>query len=262
MSLSARRRPPTDGRNKLLKTLATEGPGAALARLEVVEVTRGQTLFQSDQRTPWVWIPDSCVVSLRVSLPDGADVESALFGEEGFIGLWNFTDARSETGPVHLRAVVIKEGTAWRLPAAELRAAVDSSAAVRAAFLAQQVSLGAEMLTRTICNRHHRIDRQLCRWLLTYRDRAHSDELRCTQQELADILGVRREGVTEALGGLAATRAVELRRGGLRILDPTRLAAGACPCYRPLDGRFSATMAQPTTTNTADSHAALTRAPG
>lgn len=262
MTLSVHGKSPIHSRNPLLRALIRECPGHLVTVLEAIEVARGQTLFESDHRTPWVWIPETCVVSLRVSLPDGADVESALFGEEGFIGLWNSTDPGTGTGVVHLRAVVLKDGVAWRMPATALRGAIDSSAGVRAAFLAQQVSLGSEMLTRTICNRHHRIDRQLCRWLLTYRDRARSDDIGCTQQELAAILGVRREGVTEALGRLAAAGAVGLRRGGLRILDAAHLAANACACYRPVDGRFSATMMQPTMTKTADSHAALTRAPG
>lgn len=250
---------PESSRNPMLRALVSHASPAVMRTLELVKVTDGETVHDNRLRNGHVWMPSTCVLSSRVSLTDGASIEIALHGEEGFVGIWPVV-GEPRTGVFHAESVALRDGLAWRLPVAEFRDALMESAAVHAALVSLQTQIGAEMLGRAICNRHHRLDRQLARWLLLYRERASSDDLRCTHQCLADILGVRREGVTEALGAFEDGGAVALRRGGLQIVDAARLAANACSCYRPADGRLEATIANPTRTNTSDNHPAFARA--
>lgn len=252
---------PATSRNPLMRALVSGASPETLRSVELVPVAEGEVVHDIRQRADHVWMPLTCVLSWRVSLADGASAEIALHGEEGFVGIWP-TLGEPRVGMFHAHCVAIRGGLAWRMPVSAFRDALAESPAVRQALLAFQSTIGAEMIGRAICNRHHRIDRQLARWLMLYRDRARSDDLHCTQQGLADILGVRREGVTEALGMLEGDGAVSLRRGGLRIVDAGRLAAHACSCYRPEDGRFSATNAKPTAMNASDRPAALRNAPG
>lgn len=258
---------PSASRNPVLRALLDGAPAPLLRELEPVVVETGEIVHDNRLRAEHVWMPFSCILSSRVALPDGASMEAALHGEEGFVGIWSTLGihARGEPRPdgsfIELSVVALRGGLAWRMPVDMFRAAWQSSAALQVAMLALQSELGTETLVRAICNRHHRIDRQLCRWLMLYHDRARSDELIATHQDLADILGVRREGITEALGELAHSGAVELRRGGLRIRDAARVVAGACRCYRPGSApRFSATKSRPTAMNTTDNPMALRKA--
>jgi CRP-like cAMP-binding protein len=239
--------------------LVRDAPPELLRALELVPVTKGEVVHDNRLRNSHVWMPLTCVLSSRAALPDGASVEIALHGEEGFIGIWP-TVGEPRFGKYHARSIALRDGLAWRMPVPAFREALARSDVVRAAFVVFQTTVGSEMLGRAICYRHHRIDRQLCRWLLLYRERASSDDISCTHQCLAEILGVRREGITEALGMLEASGAVDLRRGGVRIVDAGKLAANACGCYRPEDGRLSDTMMAPTMTKTADSAAAFVKA--
>ena len=259
MPLMSPRTSPGASRNPLVQALVRDAPPDALRALELVPVTKGEVVHDNRLRDTHVWMPLTCMLSSRAALPDGSSVEIALHGEEGFIGIWP-TVGEPQVGKYHARSIALRDGLVWRMPVPAFREALARSEAVRAAFFVFQTIVGAEMLGRAICYRHHRLDRQLSRWLLLYRDRAGSDDLSCTHQCLAEILGVRREGITEALGLLEGSGAVELRRGGLRIVDAVRLAANACSCYRPDDGRLSATITAPTTTKTTDSAAAFIKA--
>lgn len=259
MPLSSPRTSPQASRNPLVQALVRDAPQDVLRALELVAVTKGEVVHDNRLRNGHVWMPLTCILSSRAALPDGASVEIALHGEEGFIGIWP-TVGEPRFGKYHAHSIALRDGLAWRMPVPVFREALERSDTVRAAFVVFQTMVGSEMLGRAICYRHHRIDRQLARWLLLYRERANSDDLSCTHQCLADILGVRREGITEALGMLERSGAMGLRRGGLRIVDAAELAANACGCYRPDDGRLSETMAAPTTTNTADSAAAFVKA--
>lgn len=253
---------PAESRNPILQALRRADSGDLLCALELVAVERGEVVHDNHLRNDHVWMPLTCVLSPRIALSDGASMEAALCGEDGFVGVWA-TLGVTERDRFETRVVALRGGLAWRLPVPSFRQALVQCAEVRLAVLALQTQFSVETALRAICNRHHRIDRQLCRWLMLYRERARSDELIATQQELADILGVRREGITEALGQFAAAGVLELRRGGLQISDATRLAANACSCYRPVeDGRFSATNAKPTTMNASDRPAALRNAAG
>lgn len=253
---------PAESRNPILQALLRAASGDLLRALELVAVERGEVVHDNHLRNDHVWMPLTCVLSPCIALSDGSSMEAALCGEDGFVGVWA-TLGVTERERFEIRVVALRGGLAWRLPVPSFRQALVQCAEVRLAVLALQTQFSVEIVLRAICNRHHRIDRQLCRWLLLYRERARSDELIATQQELADILGVRREGITEALGRLAADGVLELRRGGLQISGATRLAAHACSCYRPVeDDRFSATNAKPTTMNASDRPAALRNAAG
>lgn len=255
---------PAASRNPMLRALVREAAPRVLQALELVTVTTGEVVYDNILRADHVWMPLSCVLSGRVTLPDGASMEAALHGDEGFVGIWSTSGAQCGRGRhFDARVIAMRGGLAWCLPVAAFRGAWNASPAVRLALLTLQTAWGAEVLVRAICNRHHRIDRQLCRWLMLYRERARSDELVATHQGLADILSVRREGVTEALGHLAHAGALELRRGGLRIVDAARVAANVCGCYRSETApRFSATNARPTKMNAIDRPAALRTAAG
>lgn len=255
---------PSESRNPVLRALVRDAAPHVLQALELVMVANGEVVHDDRLRADDVWMPLTGVLSGRVSLPDGASMEAALHGEEGFVGIWSTVGARhGHDRQFDSQVIALRGGLVWRLPVASFREAWSASPAVQVATLTLQTTLGAETLIRAVCNRHHRIDRQLCRWLMLYRRLARSDELVATQQEMADILGVRREGITEALGQLAHAGALDLRRGGLRIVDAAHVAANACSCYRAEgDERFSATNPKPTTMNASDRPAALRNAAG
>jgi len=248
---------PAESCNPLLQTLLRAAPQDALRALELVAVERGEVVHDDHLRNDHVWMPLTCVLSTRVALSDGSSMEAALCGEDGVIGI-SPTFGTTARDRFEVRVVALRGGLAWRLPMRSFRQTLAQCGEMRLAVLTLQTYFGIETLLRAICNRHHRIGRQLCRWLLLYRERARSDELVATHQELADILGVRREGITEALGDLADAGMLRLRRGGLRIIDVARLGANACGCYRPVaDDRFSATNAEPTMMNATDRPAAF-----
>lgn len=227
------------------------------ADLECVTLSTGSVVFDNIDPGPYAIFPADCVLSLRGVLPDGDSSELALISRDGMVGLGALAGNSPAGGKVHMRWHAMRAGTAWRLPIRTLLDLIDASPAAHSAIMACYNRLAWEFLVRAQCNRHHRLEEQLCGWLLRFRALSDSDEIACTQQEIADVIGVRREGVTEALGRLQASGAVDCGRGRLRILDAAALDGRACGCQRVVDDRLSASITQPVATNTADRPAAF-----
>ena len=185
---------------------------------------RGHTLV-GEQR--YVYFPTSSIVSLLYVLADGSSAEIAVTGNEGLVGISLFMGG--ETTPS--RAVVQSAGHGYRLKGQVLRKEFESGGAFQHLLLRYTQALITQMTQTAVCNRHHTVDQQLCRWLLLSLDRLPGDELVMTQELIANMLGVRREGVTEAAGKLQADGLIRYTRGRIKVLDRKQLEARVCECY-------------------------------
>jgi CRP-like cAMP-binding protein len=217
----------TPKQNHLLAAL----PAAELARLapqlERVPLPLGAVIYESGGEQGYVYFPASGIVSLLCVMNDGAAAEIAVVGNEGMVGIALFMGG--ETTPS--RAVVQSAGSAWRLAAASIKAEFARGGALQRVLLLYTQALITMMTQTAVCNRHHVLEQQLCRWLLLSLDRLPSNQLVMTQQLVANMLGVRREGVTEAAGRLQADGLISYRRGRINVLDRSKLEKRACECY-------------------------------
>lgn len=261
MADGPRQRTALDVRNHALRALLAADPSRLSSELEHVTIDTGMVVYDNQAPGLYMLFPVSCLLSLRSRLPDGDSVEVALISDEGMAGLGAIAGRGPVGGPMHLRWVSMRAGTAWRLPARSVLELIDVSVAARTAVMTAYNRLAWEFLVRAQCFRHHHLEAQLSGWLLRYRVLSGSDEMFFTQQELAEVIGVRREGITEALGRLQALGAVSCGRGRLRILNSTVLATRACGCQAVLDDRLSASIMTPVATKTPDRPTALRKAP-
>ncbi|ANG62706.1 Crp/Fnr family transcriptional regulator [Marinobacterium aestuarii] len=213
--------------NHLLAALSADEYARISPHLERVPLPLGHVLYESGHELRHVYFPTDSIVSLLYVMLNGASAEVAVVGNEGIIGIALFMGG--ETMPN--RAVVQSAGHAYRLPGQLLKQAFQDSIALQHLLLRYTQALLTQMAQTAVCNRHHSLDQQLCRWLLLSRDRLPSDELLMTQELIANMLGVRREGVTEAAGKLQAADLIRYQRGHISILDRAGLEARACECY-------------------------------
>ena len=195
--------------------------------LELLQLTAGQILYESRTRFQHVYFPVDCVVSLLYLMEDGASAEIAVVGNEGLVGIALFMGG--DTTPS--RAVVRSAGYAYRLSGSLLRKEFSLSGALQHLLLRYTQALLTQMAQTQACSRHHSIDQQFCRWLLLSLDRLPSSKMKMTQDEIANLLGVRREGVTVAAGRLQKAGLIEYARGRITVLDRPRLEKQACECY-------------------------------
>ena len=220
--------------NHLLAAL----PPAEFARLspqlELVSMRLGEVLYESGSRMAHVYFPTTSIVSLLHMLENGASAEIAVVGNEGILGISLFMGG--ETTPS--RAVVQSSGYGYRLKAQLLKDEFDRAGPMLHLLLKYTQALITQMAQTAVCNRHHSIDQQLCRWLLLSLDRLSSNELRMTQELIANMLGVRREGVTEAAGKLQAAGLIHYSRGHITVIDRKGLEARACECYAVVKKEF------------------------
>jgi CRP-like cAMP-binding protein len=220
-----------DGANPNLNHLLAALPQAEHARvyphLECVRVALGDVLQESDRPMRYVYFPTDCIVSLLNVMEDGSAAEIAVVGNEGVVGVSLFMGG--ETSPS--RAIVQSAGTAYRLKGQSLKDEFFRAGFMQRSLLRYTQALLTQMAQTAVCNRHHTLDQQLCRWLLLSLDRLRSNELIMTQELIADMLGVRREGVTEAAGKLQKAGLITYHRGHIRVLDRTGLEARSCECY-------------------------------
>jgi CRP-like cAMP-binding protein len=219
---------PDDPRqNQLLAAL----PEAELARwrphLEAVDLPLGKALYESGGKLTHVYFPTTAIVSLLYVMEDGASAEIAVVGHEGIVGISLFMGGDSTPS----RAVVQSAGRGFRLRAGLMMQEFDRAGPVLHLLLRYTQALITQMAQTAVCNRHHSLDQQLCRWLLLSLDRLHSDELVMTQELIANMLGVRREGVTEAAGALQKAGLIRYRRGHIAVLDRPGLERRTCECY-------------------------------
>ncbi|AKJ28608.1 Crp/Fnr family transcriptional regulator [Caldimonas brevitalea] len=213
--------------NQLLAVLPREAWERLRPHLEVVELGLGQVLYEPGRTMSHVYFPHTAIVSLLYVLEDGACAEIAVVGYEGLVGVALFMGGDSTPS----RAVVQSAGQAVRLPARVLREEFDAAGAVMHLLLRYTQALITQMAQTAVCNRHHTLEQQLCRWLLLSLDRLHGNELVMTQELIANMLGVRREGVTQAAGRLQHAGLIRYSRGHITVLDRAGLEAQVCECY-------------------------------
>jgi CRP-like cAMP-binding protein len=186
----------------------------------------GKVLYESGDTLRHVYFPTDSIVSLLYVLEDGASAEISVVGNEGLIGIALFMGG--ETTPS--RAVVQSAGNAYRLIGQRLKDEFHRNGPLQLLLLRYTQALITQM-TQTVCNRHHSVDQQLCRWLLLSLDRLSSNQLVMTQELIANMLGVRREGVTEAAGKLDKLGVIRYARGRITVLDRPKLEQLCCECY-------------------------------
>ncbi len=220
--------------NHLLAALPAEDRARLIPHLERVPMPLGDVLYESGSELRHVYFPTTSIVSLLYVMLDGASAEIAVVGNEGIIGVALFMGGESMPN----RAVVQSAGHAYRLKGQLLKQEFNRSGELQHLLLRYTQALLTQMAQTAVCNRHHSLDQQLCRWLLLSLDRLPSDELVMTQELIANMLGVRREGVTEAAGNLQKAGLITYRRGRIRVLDRAGLEARACECYAVVKTEF------------------------
>ena len=220
--------------NHLLAALPMEEYDRLAPNLELVPMPLGHVLYESDSALCYAYFPTTAIVSLLYVMLDGASAEIAVAGNEGLIGVALFMGG--ETMP-H-RAVVQSAGYAYRLRGQLLKEEFDRSGRMQHLLLHYTQALLTQMAQTAVCNRHHSLDQQLCRWLLMSLDRLSSDELVMTHELIANMLGVRREGVTEAAGKLQRDGLIKYSRGHITVLDRAGLEARVCECYAVVKNEF------------------------
>jgi CRP-like cAMP-binding protein len=231
--------PHSPTQNHLLAALPAVEFGRLVPHLELVAMPLGEALYESGGRLKHVYFPTSSIVSLLYVLEDGASAEIAVVGNEGILGISLFMGG--ETTPS--RAVVQSAGHGYRLKAQVLKDEFNRSGPVLRLLLRYTQALITQMAQTAVCNRHHSIEQQLCRWLLLSLDRLPTQRLSMTQELIANMLGVRREGVTEAAGLLQRRGLIRYSRGNIDVLDRPGLEKMVCECYAVVKVEFDRLLA-------------------
>ena len=221
--------PPTvePRKNLLLAALPDPEWQRWLPQLEPVVMPLGQVLYESGVTLSHVYFPTTAIVSLLYVMENGASAEIAVVGNEGIVGISLFMGGESTSS----RAVVQSAGKGFRLKAQLLKTEFNRAGPVLHLLLRYTQALITQMAQTAVCNRHHSVDQQLCRWLLLSLDRLTSNQLVMTQELIANMLGVRREGVTESAGKLDKLGIISYARGRITVLDRPRLEERCCECY-------------------------------
>src|SRR5665213_1613194 len=218
---------PAPKQNRLLDALSPAARERLYPYLELVEMPLGKVLYESGDALRHVYFPTDSIVSLLYVMEDGASAEIAVAGNEGLIGISLFMGG--ETTPS--RAIVQSAGYAYRLIGQRLKDEFHRNGEMQILLLRYTQALLTQMAQTAVCNRHHSVDQQLCRWLLLSLDRLNSNQLVMTQELIANMLGVRREGVTDAAGKLQKLGVIQYARGQITVLDRPHLEKLSCECY-------------------------------
>ena len=220
-------KPDSPTQNHLLAALTESDRARLFPQLELVPMPLGKVLYESGSELDHVYFPTNCIVSLLYVMTDGSSAEIAVVGNEGLVGVALFMGG--ETTPS--RAVVQSAGVAYRLEGTRMKQEFNRAGQMQHLLLRYTQALLTQMAQTAVCNRHHSVDQQLCRWLLLSLDRLPSNELTMTQELIANMLGVRREGVTEAAGHLQGAGLIRYSRGRITVLDRDKLEQRVCECY-------------------------------
>jgi len=224
----------TPRQNHLLAALPADEYARISANLELVPMPLGQVLSESGGQMRHVYFPTTSIVSLLYVMEDGASAEIAIVGNEGVVGVSLFMGGETTTS----RAVVQSAGHGYRLKGQLLKDEFFYAGPMQRLLLRYTQALLTQMAQTAVCNRHHSLDQQLCRWLLLSLDRLGSNELVMTQELIANMLGVRREGVTEAAGNLQKAGLIHYSRGKITVVDRPALEARVCECYQVVKKEF------------------------
>lgn len=213
--------------NHLLAAFPTDVKERVFPQLQLVTLTLGQVLYEPGDTMSHGYFPLDSIVSLLYVMADGRSGEIAVIGNEGLVGISLFLGGESTSS----RAVVQSAGLAFRWSGAKLKQEFNLQTRIQTRLLRYTQTLITQMTQTAVCNRHHSIDQQLCRWLLLSLDRLPDNHLVMTQELIANMLGVRREGVTEAAGKLQDMKVIEYHRGKITVWDRPKLEALSCECY-------------------------------
>ncbi len=213
--------------NRLLAALSSAELKRLRPHLEPVEMALGYVVYESGRSLDHLYFPATAIVSLLYVMEDGASAEIAVVGNDGVVGISLFMGGQTTPS----RAVVQSAGQALRLPASFMQIEFNRGGSLQHLLLRYTQSLITQMAQTAVCNRHHSVDQQLCRWLLLSLDRLEGNDLLMTQELIANMLGVRREGVTAAAGKLQKAGVIDYRRGHISVLDRAQLETLSCECY-------------------------------
>ena len=218
---------PTPQQNYLLGALPTAVQERIFPFLEPAPMPLGKVLYESGAPERHVYFPTDSIISLLYVMENGASAEISVVGNEGLVGIALFMGGESTTS----RAIVQSAGFAYRLLGKRFKDEVNRHGDLLFLMLRYSQALITQMAQTAVCNRHHTIEQQLCRWLLMSLDRLPANQLIMTQELIANMLGVRREGVTDAAGRLQKDGVIEYRRGHITVLDRPKLEQLCCECY-------------------------------
>ncbi len=227
-------RPNETCENRLLASLPWQEYARLLPRLQQVSFSLGEVVYEFGGHLDYVYFPTTSIVSLLYTMENGSSAEMGLTGNDGVVGIALFMGG----GTMPNRAVVQSAGGALRMKAKVLQDEFALGGKFQHLLLRYTQALITQISQTAVCNRLHSVEQQLCRWLLLSHDRVKADELIMTQELIADMLGVRREGVTVAAGHLQDAGAISYVRGHIKILDRQKLEASVCECYRVVKGEF------------------------
>jgi len=219
--------PPSPNQNHLLAALPTAEFERLSPHLKLVSMPLGHMLYKPGEQMQHAYFPATAVVSLHYVMESGVSAESAGVGNEGVVGISLFMGGATTPSS----AVVLIAGDAYRLEARLLMQEFDRAGLAQHLLLRYTQALMTQMSQTAACNRHHTVEQQLCRWLLLTLDRMATNELVMTQELVANMLGVRREGITEAAGRLQQACIISYRRGHIAVLERSGLETRACECY-------------------------------
>jgi len=225
---------PTARHNHLLAALPQAVYERLLPNLELVPMPLGEVLSTSGGELPYVYFPTTCIVSLVYVMANGSSAEIAVTGYEGLLGVSLLLGGQTTPS----QAVIQSAGHAYRIRAEVIKHEFEQGGPLQHLLLLYTQALIAQMAQTAVCNRHHSLDQQLCRWLLLSLDRLRSDNLTMTQELIANMLGVRRQGVAEAAGNLQKAGLIDYRRGHITVLDRHGLEARVCECYAVVKGEY------------------------
>jgi CRP-like cAMP-binding protein len=213
--------------NHLLAALPAADYERLLPHLELLPLPLGLAVYESGRDQGYVYFPTTSIVSMLYVMEDGSSAEIAVVGNDGLVGIALFMGGETTSS----RAVVQSAGFGYRLKAAFLKKEFERGGELQHLLLRSTQALITQMAQTAVCNRHHSLEQQLCRWLLLSLDRLSSNELKMTQELIANMLGVRREGVTEAAGQLQKDGIIRYSRGQITVLDRPLLETRVCECY-------------------------------
>lgn len=220
--------------NRLLGALPDEQLKSWLPHLEPIDMPLGSVLYESGQTGKYVYFPTSAIVSLLYIMENGDSAEIAIVGNEGIVGVSLFMGGNSTPS----RAVVQSGGKGYRLKAHFMTQEFEKAGPVTHLLLRYTQALITQMSQTAVCNRHHSLDEQLCRWLLLSLDRLAGNELVMTQELIANMLGVRRVGVTEAALKVQQAGLISYARGRIKVLDRVGLEKRSCECYKVVKDEY------------------------
>jgi CRP-like cAMP-binding protein len=218
---------PYPEKNHLIDALPVDVQKRLFPNLELVTLPLGKVLYESGDKLQHAYFPVDCIISLLYVMEDGASAEISVIGNEGILGAALFLGGETTSS----RAIVQSAGHSYRMKANNFKAEFSRHSEMLMLLLRYTQALITQMAQTAVCNRHHSIDQQLCRWMLLSLDRLPNNNLVMTQELIANMLGVRRESVTEAAGKLQKLGVIDYHRGHIKVLDRSELEHLVCECY-------------------------------